>query len=203
MVSIDLSTRECGGRVMVALRGELDVLAAASVAAAVAAATARDRGIIIDLADLDFIDCGGLRALAEARDQARRAAGDLPLAAPQQQVLRVITLTGLAGVFSVHASAEQAAGGAARYREDGGYRAAGVTARDRHPTGAHDSPRDHGLAPARTGRCRSPPGTARRPARPPAPQATRLTFQHLQTQHPRICSCRRTDGVSKFPWSPP
>src|ERR1019366_10468327 len=94
------------------------------------------------------IGCGALRALAKAGARAGRAAGALPLAAPQQQVLRVTTLTGLAGVFSVHASAEQAAGGAARYREDGGYRAAGVTARDRHPTRADDSPRDHGLAPA-------------------------------------------------------
>ena len=37
MFSVNLSTRECDGHVIVALRGELDITDAASVAAAVAA----------------------------------------------------------------------------------------------------------------------------------------------------------------------
>jgi hypothetical protein len=45
--SVDLGTRECGGRVVVALRGELDLADAADVAAALAAAVARDPRIIV------------------------------------------------------------------------------------------------------------------------------------------------------------
>jgi anti-sigma B factor antagonist len=88
MISVDLSTRECDGRVVVALRGELDITDAVSVAAALAAVAAREPEIIVDLAGLEFIDCSGVAALARGRTQARHAGGDLRLAAAQQQVLR-------------------------------------------------------------------------------------------------------------------
>ena len=110
MFSVDLSTRECDGHVVVALRGELDLADAADVAAALAAAVAREPRIIVDLAGLEFIDCSGVAALARARRHARQAGGDLLLAAPQQRVLRVVAITRLAGEFSVHASVEEAAG---------------------------------------------------------------------------------------------
>jgi anti-sigma B factor antagonist len=104
MISAWLSTREDGGHLVVTLRGELDVVDATSVAAALAAAAARNPWIIIDLAELEFIDCSGLHVLARAREQARQAGGDLLLAAPRRQVWRILALTGLADVFSVHTS---------------------------------------------------------------------------------------------------
>ena len=116
MVRMDLSTRECDGQVVVALRGELDVADAASVAAALAAVAGRERAVIVDLAGLEFIDSSGLAALVLARKQARYAEGELLLAAPQQQVLRVLTATRLVDVFSVHASVDEAAGSAGRSR---------------------------------------------------------------------------------------
>jgi anti-sigma B factor antagonist len=116
VVSMDLSTRECDGQAVVALRGELDVADAASVAAALAAVAGRERAVIVDLAGLEFIDSSGLAALVFARKQARHAEGDLLLAAPQQQVLRVLTITRLVDVFSVHASVDEAAGLAGRSR---------------------------------------------------------------------------------------
>jgi len=112
MVSVDLSTRECDGQVIVALRGVLDVADAVSVAAALTAVAARERDIIIDLAGLEFIDSSGVAALVRGRRQARHAGGELLLAAPQQQVLRVLTLTRLIDVFPVHASVAEAAGSA-------------------------------------------------------------------------------------------
>ena len=120
MFSVDLSTRECDGHVVVALRGELDLADAADVAAALAAAVAREPRIIVDLAGLEFIDCSGVAALARGRRHARQApgAGDLLLAAPQQRVLRVLAITRLAGEFSVHASVEEAAGSAGRSRRE-------------------------------------------------------------------------------------
>jgi anti-sigma B factor antagonist len=114
MVSMSLSSRECDGRAVVALRGELDVADAASVAVALTAVAARAPEIIVDLVGLEFIDSSGLAALVLARKQARQAGGDLLLAAPQDQVLWVLTVTRLVGVFSVHASVEQAAGSAGR-----------------------------------------------------------------------------------------
>ena len=111
---INLSSRECDGRAVVALRGELDIADAASVGAALTAVAARGQELIVDLAGLEFIDCSGLTALLLARKRARKAGGDLLLAAPQDQVLRVLAATRLTGVFAVHASVGQAAGRAGR-----------------------------------------------------------------------------------------
>src|SRR5260370_4172185 len=116
MVSMNLSSRECDGRAVVALRGELDVVDAASVAAALTAVAVRAPEMIVDLAGLEFIDSSGLAALVLARKQARQAGGDLLLAAPQDQVLRVLAVIRLAEVFSVHASVDEAAGIARRSR---------------------------------------------------------------------------------------
>jgi anti-sigma B factor antagonist len=110
MFSVDLSTREGDGHVVVALRGELDIADAVSVAAALAAVAARERDIVIDLAGLEFIDSSGVAALVRGRRQARDAGGELLLAAPQQQVLRILTLTRLIDVFPVHATVAEAAG---------------------------------------------------------------------------------------------
>jgi anti-sigma B factor antagonist len=135
MFSVDLSTRECGGHVVVALRGELDMADAASVAAALAEVAARTPEIIVDLAALAFIDSSGVAALAHGRRQARHAGGDLLLAAPRQQVLKVLAITRLANAFSVHASVDEAAGG------DGGSRPVAVPvpgrlSKKRRPRGA-------------------------------------------------------------------
>jgi anti-sigma B factor antagonist len=106
---VDLSSSGCDGLVVVALRGELDVADAANVVAALAAVAAREREIIVDLAGLEFIDSSGVAALVRVRKQARHAGGDLLLAAPSLQVLRLLALTRLIDVFSVHASVELAA----------------------------------------------------------------------------------------------
>ena len=114
MCSMELRTRECDGRVVVVLRGELDVADAASVTDALTEVAARERQIIVDLAGLEFIDSSGVAALVRVRKHARHAGGDLLLAAPRHQVLRVLAVTRLIEVFSVHACVEEAAGSAGR-----------------------------------------------------------------------------------------
>lgn len=118
MASVDLNTRKCGGRVVVTLCGVLDVLDAVSVAAALVAVAAQEPEIIVDLAGVEFMDSSGVAALVRGRKHARHAGGDLLLAAPQQQVLRVLAITRLIDVFSVHASVDEAAGSAWRSRAD-------------------------------------------------------------------------------------
>jgi anti-sigma B factor antagonist len=107
MLSIDLSAVEDNGHAVVALYGELDVSEAAGVASAFALIVARRPNMIVDLTCLEFIDCSGLRALSRAREHARLAGGDLLLAKPQHQVLRMLALTGLADLFFVRAALER------------------------------------------------------------------------------------------------
>jgi anti-sigma B factor antagonist len=114
MSSVELSTRESAGWAIVALRGELDVTEAASVAAALIKVAGRAREIIIDLAGLEFMDSSGLAALVLARRHARQCGGDLLLVAPRQQVLRLLTITRLIDFFFVHPCMEEAVGNAER-----------------------------------------------------------------------------------------
>ena len=106
VISVGLGIREYGGYVVAALDGELDVSDAGRVADALTSVAARDARIIVDLAAPEFIDCRALGALGRA--QARQAGGDLLLAARRGPVRRILALTGLIDVFSVHASVEDA-----------------------------------------------------------------------------------------------
>jgi anti-sigma B factor antagonist len=110
MLSVDLTIGECGGQVVVALRGELDVVDADSVATGLAAAADQGRVIIADLAHLTFIDAGGVAALIRARRHARHTGGDLLLAAPQWQVRRVLEVAQPADAFAVYTDVAAAIG---------------------------------------------------------------------------------------------
>jgi len=112
MFSAELSTHEGGDHVVVALRGELDIAEAASVAATLTEVAARGPTIIVDLEAVGFMDSSGVAALARGRRRARQAGGDLVLAAAQRQVARILVLTRLADAFVVHASVDEAIFGA-------------------------------------------------------------------------------------------
>jgi anti-anti-sigma regulatory factor len=98
---------------------------------------------IVDLAGLEFIDSSGVAALARGRDLARQAGGELLLAAPQQQVLRVRTLTRLGDAFPLHATVAEAAGRSRRM--------AAVPVLPRRPSLA-SWPRRHAVSSASPGR---------------------------------------------------
>jgi anti-anti-sigma factor len=109
-VRVAMSTRECAGRVVVAVSGEVDVTNAEGIAALIANVAARARWLIVDLAGLRFIDCAGIRVLAAAARQARQAGGGLVLAAPAPLVLRTLDLIGVIPDVPACATVEEAAG---------------------------------------------------------------------------------------------
>jgi anti-anti-sigma factor len=115
MAIVEFSTRECNGRLVVCLRGELDVADAAKVAVALVQVAVLARQVILDVEGLEFIDSSGLAALVRARKHARHAGGDLLLAAPQPQMRRILAMTRLTEVFSVHACVEDAVGFPGRF----------------------------------------------------------------------------------------
>lgn len=71
-VSAEKSAR--AGCVVVALRGELDVCTAAGGLSALTAPAAAGARVIVDLAELAFMDCYSLNEIMAARAQARRGA---------------------------------------------------------------------------------------------------------------------------------
>jgi len=113
MFNVDLSVSDFDGYAVVALCGELDLCDTSDVAShLIAAVAAYGPSIIVDLAGLKFIDSCGLGVLVRVLKQTRESEGDLSLAAPQQQVRRVLEITGLIDVFSVYPSVKQAVSGA-------------------------------------------------------------------------------------------
>ena len=110
MVSFELSSRVYPGFAVVGLAGELDAAGADAAAVAIQVGIGAGQRVIVDLEALQFAACHALGALAVAAKRARWAGGGVLLAAPQAAVLRVLELTGLAGVFCVYVSVDAAAG---------------------------------------------------------------------------------------------
>lgn len=113
MFNVELKVGDSGSHAVVALYGELDLANVPAVAShLIAAVAACGPSVIVDLADLVFIDCCGLGVLVRVLKWTRQSGGDVLLAAPQQHVRRLLRLAGLNDVFSVYSSVEQAASGA-------------------------------------------------------------------------------------------
>ena len=110
MLDVDLSIGDFDGQAVVALRGESDLADTPGVAShLIAAVAACGPSVIVDLAGLEGIGYSGLSVLLRIRKWTRQSGGDLPLAAPQQPVRRILEAAGLIDVFSVYPSVEEAA----------------------------------------------------------------------------------------------
>ena len=93
--------------VVVRLAGELDLYNAEEVRAALtdAIASAPER-LVIDMAEVDFVDSTALGVLIEAR--AKVGAERLAIAAPQLDTRRTLQVSGLDRHLSVHDTVEDA-----------------------------------------------------------------------------------------------
>jgi anti-anti-sigma factor len=112
MFDLELSIDSFGGPAVVALHGELDLPGAQGLAShLITAVAACGPSIIVDLAGLELIDSSGLGVLVRVLKWTRESGGDMALAAPHQQIRRVLSVTGLIDAFSVYPSVEQAASG--------------------------------------------------------------------------------------------
>ena len=89
---------------VLALSGELDISDASELSAQLTAVMSGEPWVIVDLADLAFIDCSSLGVLVGARERARLAGGDVLLAGPRGVVTRLLLLTRWDREFSVFPS---------------------------------------------------------------------------------------------------
>jgi len=94
--SFDLITRFLPDSVVVAVRGEIDLLTAPALEALVAALM--DLGhldLVLDLAELDFMDAQGLRVLAAASARLHSTTGSLTIRSPSAAVRRVLDVAAM------------------------------------------------------------------------------------------------------------
>ncbi len=101
-LSLSVSDDE-GGRPVLALSGELDMATSPSLAQRLSELVAGGTDVVIDLRELDFIDSSGLGALIAARQQSIDRSASLSLRRPSRTVMRVLSITGLDGVFDIEA----------------------------------------------------------------------------------------------------
>lgn len=83
-----------------ALSGELDLASAEDIRrAGWAAIKVAGPDMVIDMSGVTFLDCNGLDALIELRDQVRAGGGHLTLVGATRQVQRLLDLTRVADSF--------------------------------------------------------------------------------------------------------
>jgi anti-sigma B factor antagonist len=90
------------------VEGELDLAVAAELEDALTRAGAECRQILIGLENCDFIDSTGIAAIVQAHNQAKEQGVRVAVCAPSDQVLRVLSVTGLTANGLVFDSLEEA-----------------------------------------------------------------------------------------------
>ena len=99
-LSVGISKR--GRTAVVVVAGELDIASAPVLQDAIERARQEGAGdVVVDLADLAFMDVGGLRVLIRADRRAEQAGGRLTLANVRGEPRRLLTLTGAIEILKI------------------------------------------------------------------------------------------------------
>ena len=93
---------ENGGRLIVALEGEIDLEQAGAVRRALLDALKKGRTVLVDLSAVTYIDSSGIASLVEGLQVAKKQKTELALVSVSQRVRRVLELARLDKVFRIH-----------------------------------------------------------------------------------------------------
>jgi anti-sigma B factor antagonist len=106
MVGPEFSIRsgELGQWILVSAVGELDLATSPRLRAALDDAAARSSRVVIDLSEVTFLDSSALSVLVRSHTLLTDAGGELKLVVQTPSVRKVLEVTGLTDVFSVHDS---------------------------------------------------------------------------------------------------
>jgi anti-sigma B factor antagonist len=95
-------TANVDGRAIVTVRGELDLVTARDLEAALDRVTAGARNtIVVDLSHVSFADSTGLSVLVKGQQAAHREGLVFVVRSPQRRVRRVLELSGLDAVLHI------------------------------------------------------------------------------------------------------
>jgi anti-anti-sigma factor len=92
----------------VQVEGELDLAVAAQLDEILTAAAAQCKGVLISLERCAFIDSSGIAVILRAHNRMREEGNRLVVYTPTDQVLRVLSMTGLTSNGLVFDSADEA-----------------------------------------------------------------------------------------------
>jgi anti-sigma B factor antagonist len=102
-VELKVSSRSQGDHVILALAGEIDLYTAPKLQSELTSALAggKSASIVVDMSAVEFCDSTGMNVLLAAHRLATERGGDL--AAPRPSVRKILEVTGLESVFTIHA----------------------------------------------------------------------------------------------------
>lgn len=102
-VQLSVSQTSAGNVPILAVNGEVDVYSAQALKDRIGELIQSGQTtLIVDLTGVAFLDSTGLGALVEARAATTEAGGSLPIVCNQERILKLFTITGLDGVFTIH-----------------------------------------------------------------------------------------------------
>lgn len=102
-MELKLSNRSRGDVAVVTVGGEIDLYTAPQLRDELLG-TLEDgaRRLVIDMSRVEFCDSTGISVLLSAMKRFREKDGDLELVAPKPAVMKVLEVTGLNEVFTIH-----------------------------------------------------------------------------------------------------
>lgn len=105
----EVSVSQRGDACVVTAVGEVDVSTAPELRQKLREQP-EDAFVVVDLSDVTFLDSTGLGVLVAALKRVREsdAGGELRLVVSRPQVSKVLEVTGLSGVFSIHPTLDEA-----------------------------------------------------------------------------------------------
>ncbi len=110
-MDLSLQTREVDNRTIVAVGGEIDVYTAPKLRDKISELVGEGRhNLVIDMEGVDFLDSTGLGVLVGGLKKVRAHDGTMELICSQDRLLKIFRITGLAKVFTIHASESAALG---------------------------------------------------------------------------------------------
>ena len=102
------AVREVLGNLVVTLTGEIDLDRAPAIRLLLLDCVGQGRDVLVDLAQVTYIDSSGIASLVEALQNAGKAGTRFALVAISPQALRVFELARLDKVFAIHADMDAA-----------------------------------------------------------------------------------------------
>jgi anti-sigma B factor antagonist len=108
-MELSLSTRTVAGHRVLEVGGEIDVYTAPQLRERlIALVESGDRRVVVDLANVEFLDSTGLGVLVGALKRLRGVDGEFSLVCAQERLLKIFRITGLDRVFTMYGSVDAA-----------------------------------------------------------------------------------------------
>jgi len=104
----DVAHHSVGDTLVVHLEGDLDIQVAGAMRKWLTAACESHRNLVLDMADVKFIDSTGLGVLVRAHQAAKRNGGQVVLATPSRFLLTILHTMRLEPVFPTFPTADAA-----------------------------------------------------------------------------------------------